>query len=157
MTDRDALLAVCLNGPADDHARLILADALDENVEGELARFVRAGVTVARFADVDLIDSPDYYAALGEIADVAGTGEPARWVAALGLGPSLLAPGDWGWDNAADRVTVRVGAARGVFARGLLTELELSLGEWYGVARRRSPRGPWKSCGSRTYRTSRSP
>jgi hypothetical protein len=65
---------------------------------------------------------------------VTTTGAPAQWLAELGIGPSPLTPGDWMWDNAGDRVTVRIGAAIGVFTRGLLTELEVTLGEWYALA-----------------------
>jgi uncharacterized protein (TIGR02996 family) len=134
LTDRAALLANVLSTPADDTARLVLADYLEENGEDALGRFLRAGVVAARFRDEEFIDDPDYYAAIAEIAAVAKTGRPARWVAALGIGPHLLAPGDWAWDNTGDRVSVRVGQAIGTFTRGLLAKLEVTLGEWYAVA-----------------------
>ncbi len=130
MNDRAALLG----NPADDTARLVLADWLEEHGEELFGRFVRAGVVASRFPSGGLIDDPTYYATLAVIASVAASGEPARWVAALGLGPTPLTQSDWGWDNTGDRVTVRVGASRGVFVRGVLTELELTLGEWYAVA-----------------------
>jgi hypothetical protein len=38
--------------------------------------------------------------------------------------------------NTADRVTVRIGTVAGVFARGLLSELLVSLGVWYEIAPR---------------------
>src|SRR5262245_53219629 len=47
MTDRDALLAAALGKPADDTARLVLDDSLEEHAEPELGRFLRAGVTAA--------------------------------------------------------------------------------------------------------------
>lgn len=131
LDDRAALFATILEQPADDAARLVLADWLEENGEGLLGRFLRAGV-VARYSAEEFIDDPDYYAALAEIA-VARTGEPARWVASLGLGPVHLTDRDWAWDCAGDRVTVRVGSAAGVFSRGLVAELEVTLGEWYAV------------------------
>jgi uncharacterized protein (TIGR02996 family) len=134
LTDRAVLFSTVLDDPADDTARLVLADWLEEHGEEPLGRFLRAGVTASRFRGADLIDDPAYYAALAEIAAVAKTGAPARWVAALGLGPDPLTPGDWAWDNAGDRVTVRVGSSRGTFARGLLAELEVTLGEWYALA-----------------------
>ncbi len=134
MNDRTALLANVLSDPTDDTARLVLADWLEEHGEEPLGRFVRFGVVAARFRGDELIESPDFYAALAEVATVTKSGHPALWVANLGLGPVPLTHGDWGWDNAGDRVTVRVGTARGVFTRGLLAELELPLGEWYAVA-----------------------
>lgn len=45
MTDRDALLAACLDDPADDTARLVLADWLDEHGEHERAAVIRHQVT----------------------------------------------------------------------------------------------------------------
>ena len=44
MNERDALFANVLNDPADDTARLELADWLDDHDENDLARFLRAGV-----------------------------------------------------------------------------------------------------------------
>lgn len=135
MSDRAALFAAILENPADDTARLVLADWLEENGEGALGRFLRAGVVASRFRGEEFIDSPDYYAALAELAAVATSGDPARWLAALGLGPAAPA-GGWSWDGAGDRVTVRVGGAAGVFARGLLAELEVPLAGWYAAAGR---------------------
>ena len=88
----------------------------------------------SRFRGPDLIDDPDYYAALRTVAEVAANGNPALWLSALGLGPSPLAFGDWASDHEGDRVSVRVGPSVGVFTRGLLAELEVTLGEWYAVA-----------------------
>ena len=132
--DRAALFAAVLDDPADDTARLVLADWLEEDGEGAFGPFVRAGVVASRFRSADVIDDPDYYHALRTLSEIATTGAPARWLSALGVGPRPLSPGDWAWDGAGDRVTVRVGGAAGVFARGLLSELELPLGEWYEVA-----------------------
>jgi hypothetical protein len=111
-----------------------LADWLEENDEGDFGQFLRAGVLVAQFQARDQLDDPAYYELLRIIALVTTAGTPARWLSALGIGPSPLTPGDWVWDNAGDRVTVRIGAALGVFTRGLLTELEVTLGEWYALA-----------------------
>ena len=79
MNDRTALFANVLDQPADDTARLDLVDWLEEHGEEMLRRFIRAGVVAARFRAGELIDNPDYYAALAEIAAVAATGHPARW------------------------------------------------------------------------------
>jgi uncharacterized protein (TIGR02996 family) len=136
VSDRAALFTNVLERPSDDTARLVLADWLQENGEESLGRFLRAGVVASRFSGEEFIDSPDYYAALEELSAVARSGEPARWVAALGLGPDPLTNRDWSWDCAGDRVTVRVGNSAGVFARGLLSELEVTLGEWYEVAQK---------------------
>src|SRR5262249_22684436 len=67
---------------------------------------------------------------------VAATGLPAGWLSLLGLGPPRLTARDWAWDSTADRVTVRVGKAAGMFGRGMLAGLTLMLGEWYEVASR---------------------
>jgi uncharacterized protein (TIGR02996 family) len=134
VTERDALLGNVLDQPADDTARLVLADWLDEHDEADFGHFLRAGVVAARYRGEELIDDADYYAALGRIAEVARTGSPAQRVAGLGLGRETLAPRDWAWDSAADRVTFRVGQSAGVFTRGMLSELEVTLGEWYAVA-----------------------
>jgi uncharacterized protein (TIGR02996 family) len=134
MTDRDSLLTAVLETPADDTARLVLADFLEENGEDEFGRFLRAGVTASRFRDDPVIDDPAYYDALHELSDVASAGQPAQWVSALGLGPSPLSILDWGWDNTADKVAVRLGAVIADFERGMLAGLTLTLGEWYDVA-----------------------
>jgi len=125
-----------LNAPADDTPRLVLADWLEEHDEETFGQFVRAGVVAARFRGEELIDDPDYYAALAALTDVATAAHPALWVSALGVGPSPLAFGDWSWDSAGDRVMVRIGAAMSAFTRGLLAELNVTLGEWYAVAER---------------------
>ena len=57
MNERDALFANVLNGPADDTARLVLADWLDEQ-EGNLARFIRAGVIGSQFRAEPPSDDP---------------------------------------------------------------------------------------------------
>jgi uncharacterized protein (TIGR02996 family) len=134
VTDRDALFAAVLDRPADDTARLVLADWLEENGEGDRGRFLRAGVVASRFRSEGFIEDPAYYAALAEVAAVTKGGSPARWVAALDITPGPHIARDWSWDSACDRVTVRVGESAGVFARGLLSELELPLDRWYAVA-----------------------
>jgi uncharacterized protein (TIGR02996 family) len=134
VTERDALFAAALDQPADDTARLVLADWLEEHGEGDLGRFLRAGVVASRFRAEGVIEDPAYYAALAEIAAVAKGGSPARWVASLDLTPGPHVARDWSWDSACDRVTVRVGESAGVFARGMLAELELPLDRWYAVA-----------------------
>jgi len=137
VTDRDTLLSAVLSDPSDDTARLVLADLLRESDDPEEAargRFLWAGVTASRYRGEGPIEDRLYYDALAEIAAVAVAGFPARWLADLGLGPRPLAPGDWAWDNAYDRVTVRVGASAGTFERGLLAGLSVSLGAWYALA-----------------------
>jgi uncharacterized protein (TIGR02996 family) len=133
VTDRDALLSAALLAPRDDTPRLAYADLLqerDDPAEYARGRFLRAGVAAARFRHDDVIDDPAFYAALEDLAAVAADGHPARWVAALGPGPA----DDWGWDNVGDRVTVRVGAAAGVFERGMLAGLRVTLADWCAAA-----------------------
>ena len=137
MTDRDHLLAAVLADPADDGARLVLADLLRDGDDPDAqarGRFLWAGVTASRFRYHDVIEDPLYYAAQNEIAAVAAAGFPARWAAGVGVGPRTLAAGDWLWDNAHDRVTVRVGAAVVTFTRGMAAELAVTLADWLALA-----------------------
>jgi uncharacterized protein (TIGR02996 family) len=139
VTDRTSLLTAALAAPWDDTPRLAFADWLqerDDPAEYALGQFIRAGVTAARFRDQDVIDDPAFYRALVDLSAVSTTGHPARWVAALGLGPTPLSDRDWGWDNVADRVTVRVGAAAAVVERGMIAGLTVTLGEWSDAAPR---------------------
>ena len=71
MTDRAALFASVL---ADDTARLVLADWLDEHGKGDRARFLRAGVVASRFRDEPVIDDPAYYRALADLEFQDGEG-----------------------------------------------------------------------------------
>jgi len=137
MTDRNTLLATVLENPDDDTARLVLADLLRESEDAEeqaRGRFLWGGITAAAYRDEELIDDRLFYTAQAELGAVASSGYPAHWLASLGIGPSPLTKRDWAWDNDRDHVTVRIGDARGVFARGMLSELTLTLGEWYAVA-----------------------
>jgi uncharacterized protein (TIGR02996 family) len=136
-TDRDTLLATLLTNPTDNTARLVLADLLREADDGEqqaLGRFLWAGVTAASFHEDDLIEDQLFYTAQAEIAAVASSGFPATWLGSLGLGPTPLTKRDWLWGNDRDRVTVRMGDLAGIFTRGMLSELSLTLAEWYVVA-----------------------
>jgi uncharacterized protein (TIGR02996 family) len=63
-TDQAALLASILAAPKDDAPRLVFADWLDENGEGERAEFVRVQVELARydemtFAECRACECPD--------------------------------------------------------------------------------------------------
>ena len=137
MADALPLLIAVLADPADDTARLVLADLLRESEDPEAqarGRFLWAGVVAGRFRDHDLIDDPFYYTAQREISAVAGSGWPARWLADIGPGSAPLAAGDWAWDATFDRVTVRVGSAAGVFTRGMLAELTVPLDAWIAAS-----------------------
>ncbi|VTT97593.1 unnamed protein product [Gemmataceae bacterium] len=62
MSEAAALWAACLADPADDTARLVLADLLRESDDPDQqarGRFLWAGVTAARWSrDNDVIDDP---------------------------------------------------------------------------------------------------
>src|SRR5262245_2460745 len=131
MTDREALLAAVLETPADDTARLVLADYLEENDEPEFGRLLRAGVTLARRPD-----GPEFDAALRDLAAACRSGLPAAWLSALGLGRSPVTLLDWVHDGRTKRPTVRVGGTAGEFDRGMLCGLTVTLDEWYAVAGR---------------------
>ena len=116
VTDRDTLYATVLADPADDTARLVLADLLRESDDPDAqarGRFLWAGVTAAQFRDHELIDDPLYYTDLRELAGVAAE-RPTRpcGYRRLGPGPQPADPSDWAWDCTLDRVTVRIGRWR---------------------------------------------
>jgi hypothetical protein len=48
-----------------------------------------------------VIEDHEFYDAVRTLADVTESGEPGRWVAALGLGSRPVVPGDWAWDSTA--------------------------------------------------------
>jgi uncharacterized protein (TIGR02996 family) len=139
VTDAAVLWAACLADPADDTARLVLADLLREShdpYEQARGRFLWGGVTAARLsAGGDLIDDPHYYVAQRELAAVATAGHPAHWLGLLGVGPDPLARSDWAWDATHDRVVVRIGDVLGTFARGMLAEVAAALDRWLALAR----------------------
>jgi uncharacterized protein (TIGR02996 family) len=131
LDDRTALLTNVLDAPADDTARLVLADWLEEHGEEPLGRFARAGVLAARYRRLEALDAVEYYDAIRTINDVATAGAPARWLSADGIAAAPLPDPGWMWDHEGDRVAVRVGVISGVFTRGLLSELVLPLEHWY--------------------------
>jgi uncharacterized protein (TIGR02996 family) len=125
--DRTALLNCVLNAPADDAARLVLADWLEEHNEEDFGRFLRAGVLASQYRSIELLDDQNYYELLRTISDLTLAGAPARWLSELGVGPTPLTSKDWVWDHACDRVVVLVGQVCGTFTRGILSELALPL------------------------------
>ncbi len=139
MNERTAIHELILANPADDTARLVLADLLresDDEDEQARGRFLWAGVTASRFIEDDLIEDPLYYTAQQEIAAVASAGYPARWLIDLGIGSHPLEKKDWGWDCIHDRLTVRLRKCSGLFSRGMLSGLSIGLTEWYKLAQR---------------------
>jgi uncharacterized protein (TIGR02996 family) len=137
LNERSAIHELILANPADDTARLVLADLLRESDDASdqaRGRFLWAGVTASRFTDVDLIEDPLYYTAQQEIAAVSSAGYPAQWLLDLGVGSSPLEKKDWAWDCIHDRVTVRLAIFSGFFCRGMLSGLSIGLAEWYKLA-----------------------
>lgn len=57
-TDREALLRPILENPADDCARLVFADFLEEQGEGERAEFIRVGCELVRRDNLFLVGHP---------------------------------------------------------------------------------------------------
>lgn len=144
--DIRVMLAACLDLPAADDRRLVLADALRESGDETLERFGRflwAGVTLARYRGHEPADEGWFFDAIRERDDTAKG--VCEWVA-QGLGWS-----DWpcGWDTDAefpDRVTYSLipqrngrGPARSryadhnrrqlVFERGMLHTVRLPYAE----------------------------
>lgn len=134
--NRASLLTAIFENPEDDTPRLVLADFLRESEnrdEHTYGQFLWACVTVAYFRGQVAIDDPLYRSAMQEMLSVASQGYPALWMSSLGLGPAPLTINDWTWDNDFGRATVRIGAVTGVFTRGMLSELSVTLGDWYSV------------------------
>ncbi len=137
LTDGELLLTTVLAEPGNEVARLVLADILRESDDAEdqaRGRFLWGGVIAAGFRDDEFLEDRLYYTAQEEIAAVASAGYPAKWLASIGVSLVPVTTRDWGWDCTWDRVTVRIGSITGIFARGMLCELMLTLGEWYAVA-----------------------
>ena len=143
VTNRDTLLAAILEDPADDTARLVLADLSRESDDPDaqaLGRFLWAGVTASRFRDADVIEDSLYYTATGEIPVPQGnrlSGSPIR------IGPRPLTK-VIGRGTTPDRVGVRIGDSVGMFVRGMLAnsrharELVILRGGGAGELARRS-------------------
>ncbi len=148
MSDRAGFLNSILDSPADDLPRLVFADFLresDDPADQALGRFLWAGVTAARFRNADLIDDLDYYTAHREIEAVTVAGEPVRWLANLGLGVDPELEESWGWECKYDRVTVRQEGVLAVFARGMLSMLDMSFEKWCESASRILEASPLES------------
>lgn len=71
MSERDGFLRCILENPADDVARLVFADWLDEHGEEERAEFIRVQVELATLADVEkpVFASPVFADEMDEVAD----------------------------------------------------------------------------------------
>lgn len=121
-TDADALFAVVLSRPADDLARLIFADALEESghpAGAARAVYIRASVELARAAD------PAERARLGRFTRAARSGFADEVDAALadaGLG----------------------GAVRVVHSRGFAESLHCHEAQLADAARLLGPLAPWR-------------
>ncbi len=136
MSNHSALFTSVLENPADDTTRLVLADLLresDDPHEQARGRFLWAGVMVAHFNRETNPTDPICRSALDEITASTKQGYPARCLSLLGLGPSPFSIKDWPWEITLDQIAVRCGQYEGVFTRGMLSELTLTLGEWYEV------------------------
>jgi uncharacterized protein (TIGR02996 family) len=134
LSDRNTLLRIVLENPADDTARLVLADCLRESDDPNVlarGRFLWAGVVSSRRAPQ--ADEPDPLTELAvcDLMTVTGQGHPARWRADLGIGPSPLTRDDWDWSIERDLVSITIKPRSGCFSRGMLSQLSVLLGEWY--------------------------
>ena len=154
MTDRDTLLANCLDQPTDDTARLVYADWLRDH-DSPLGEFVWAGVTLSRFRGHDPVTDGMFFDAQRQLNDVA----PGA------IGGQLQALFGWQWgdvlwdqgDQEPDRLTavhiplahsnraehsrrvrgrprVKAMFPAAVYERGMLCGLRVSLARWREVA-----------------------
>lgn len=101
MTDRETLLAACLDQPADDVSRSVYADWLRDN-DSPVGRFLWAGVTLSRFRG-QVVEDGMFFDAQKELNAVAPQ--------VIGTQLKALFGWEWGdvlWDqdgDAADRLT----------------------------------------------------
>jgi uncharacterized protein (TIGR02996 family) len=139
MTERRAFLSQILDHPDDDTARLVFADWLEENGEPEFGRFLRAGVTLAKYRHAPAVTSigEDYWEGMRVLRATAETVLAAQLAAALVRPDAGFAWCHMGWDAHADLVTARYAKGRTVkVTRGLVSELRIDLDEWLKVAYR---------------------
>jgi uncharacterized protein (TIGR02996 family) len=138
VNSHSALLTLILENPADDTARLVLADLLresDDEVEQSRGRFIWAGVTAHGLYVQGKITDPVYLTARTELLTLSRVGWPARWMSSLEIGPSPLTVNDWSiQERISDRLVVNIGPRLGVFVRGMLTGLCVGLADWFDVA-----------------------
>jgi uncharacterized protein (TIGR02996 family) len=153
MTDRESLLAACLDQPADDTARLVYADYLREQgntATQAIGRFIWAGVTLATFRGNEPVGDGMFFDAQKELNTVATQVMGAQLKPIIGC--------DWGWDQTdsarPDLLTAtvlpkympqpdsirrsrrRVGGQYpgATYERGMLTGLRLTLKNWHLLA-----------------------
>jgi uncharacterized protein (TIGR02996 family) len=134
LNSHSALLSLIFENPADDTARLVLADLLRESDDPEeqaRGRFLWAAVTTARYTTTGAIVDDVYRIALKEVNSIIEEGYPARWLSRLGIGPRPLIRQDWRLQRKQDRYRICIGTYEGVFIRGMLSELTVPYGEWY--------------------------
>jgi uncharacterized protein (TIGR02996 family) len=134
VSSRSALLTQILENPADDTARLVLADLLresDDPADQARGRFLWAGLTAHNFLKQGQTDDPTYLCAVEELGALAGIGYPARWLAELGVGPRPLTKGDWKVRLTENLVEAHIGPYSAVFTRGMMSVLMIDLAEWY--------------------------
>jgi uncharacterized protein (TIGR02996 family) len=138
MSDRHTLLRAVLENPADDTARLVLADSLresDDRADQLQGQFLWAGVIAHQYAGRSL-EYDRYRLAMKELEPIIHAGHPARWLANLGIGPSPLIRGDWTFKVKDDRLTIRIDHYVGVFTRGMLSSMTVPLGEIFQLGLR---------------------
>jgi uncharacterized protein (TIGR02996 family) len=78
VTDRDSLLSAVLASPADDTARLVFADFLEENGEPGFGRFLRAGVAAGQSSARHPL--PPEIAASARLVDEGRVAAAGYWV-----------------------------------------------------------------------------
>jgi uncharacterized protein (TIGR02996 family) len=132
LNSHSALLTLILENPADDTARLVLADLLLESDDPDTqarGRFLWGAVTTARYSTTGAIVDDTFRTALKEVNSIIEEGYPARWLSKLGIGPTPLIRQDWKLKRKQDRYRIIIGIYEGVFTRGMLSELTIPHGE----------------------------
>ncbi len=123
-SDGVALLRAILEDPADDVARLVYADWLDENAPGGEARraeFIRKQIRMMRMPGAPEFDG-ERHEARHWLNCCIDNGDPALWIA-LELD---LAPYDWHWSG--DEAETQIHTAERVYtvSRGFVSRIELT-------------------------------
>ncbi len=141
MTDpRPELLAFIIDNPADDHARLVYADACEEQGDVERAEFVRCQIELGRLENEktcrEICEPPKYEGCpnkdLRRKEAFALYGGKSRWLAPF-------KEGDWhGITNHQDGCSLTLhlkpdwNDVKVVFRRGFVAEVHCRLADWLG-------------------------
>lgn len=140
MTDLDALLANIIANPADDLARLVYADALEERGrpgDADRAKFIRLSIELHRWRGGSRVANRRRDARAARFRDLVDAAQ-AEWLGVPGGKRYVLAHlGDWWNDSKSGRATTAVhlgGPVEVSITRGFVSAVECDLEQFAGEA-----------------------